>query len=196
MDFYHGSIINGLTELLPFGGTGNNLPDALVYLTTSKQLATHYIMDKQNRFGSSPMLHIRDDGVLVFQEMFSGALEYVYKGLSGTLYHCVGDYPLNPSAGVLTTATSDKPVPVVDCEFVPDVYERILDYAEQGLFVMERYESLPNWRRDVIRGYVYRWVAQNKAYVTDPSDTGYQFYQAHYTQFWREAQALHEKGLL
>jgi hypothetical protein len=196
MDFYHGSVVSGLTELKPFGGTGNNIKEPLVYLTTDRHLALHYIMDKKSRFGSSPMLNIRDDGVLVFQEMFSGALEYVYKGLSGYIYRCVGDYKLNPSAGVATAATSDTPVPIADCEFIPDVYASILSYAEEGKFIRERYEDLPNYRRDIIRGYVYRWVAGNKVYVTDPNDEGYRFYSTYYAEFWREAKVLHENGLL
>ncbi|MDR0948538.1 MAG: hypothetical protein LBM69_03360 [Lachnospiraceae bacterium] len=113
-------------------------------------------------------------------------------------YHgsIVGDYKLNPSAGVVTTATSDTPVPVSDFEFIPDVYTTILSYAEEGKFIRERYEDLPNYRRDIIRGYVYRWVAGNKAYVNDPNDEGYRFYSTHYTEFWREAKVLHENGLL
>jgi hypothetical protein len=72
MEFYHGTTVGGITELQPF--IGDNLKDPCVYLTTNKQLALHYILDKKNRIGSCPMLDIRSDGVLVFQEMFNGAL--------------------------------------------------------------------------------------------------------------------------
>ena len=41
MDFYHGTIVKGLTELSPFNSPYSNLKDPLVYLTTSKQLALH-----------------------------------------------------------------------------------------------------------------------------------------------------------
>lgn len=114
MDFYHGTIVGGLTKLNPF--VGDNLKEPCVYLTTSKQLATHYILDKKDRINSSPMLNIRDDGVLVFQEMFSGALECIYKGLSGYIYHCVGDYPFNSEAKVNTCATSKLPVDVLNVD--------------------------------------------------------------------------------
>ena len=39
MDFYHGSIVGGLTELIPFAKGSSNLKEAAVYLTASKQLA-------------------------------------------------------------------------------------------------------------------------------------------------------------
>ncbi len=82
MDYYHGSVIPHLTELRPFEGKENNLKKPCVYLTTNPQLAIHYIRDK-SRLWISPTLDVREDGVLVYQEMFSNALEYMYKGISG-----------------------------------------------------------------------------------------------------------------
>ena len=71
MRYYHGSTVGGLTELeprLPFGAQSQ---EARVYLTTSKQLALHYIWDARRLPLKMPMLKILDDGTLVFQEMFS-----------------------------------------------------------------------------------------------------------------------------
>ena len=89
------------------------------------------------------MLDIRKDGTLVFQEMFPGALSYFYQGLSGYIYHCIGEYPTNEDSGVFTCATSNSEVPITDFEFINDVYENILEYQEKGTFIYERYEDLP-----------------------------------------------------
>ena len=62
------------------------------------------------------MLDIRNDGTLVFQEMFSGALEYFYKGVSGCTYHCEGGFPTDSS--VATSVAANVIVPVVDCEYM------------------------------------------------------------------------------
>ena len=43
MKFYHGSTIKGLTELRPHLPVGAHIQEPLVYLTSSKQLALHYI---------------------------------------------------------------------------------------------------------------------------------------------------------
>ena len=43
MDYYHGSTIKELKELIPFASPYSNLKEAVVYLTTNKQLALHYI---------------------------------------------------------------------------------------------------------------------------------------------------------
>jgi len=108
--FYHGSSVGGLKELQPVSKPWSNLKEPLVYMTSSKQLAAHYIWPTEKYEIKSPMLDIRPDGTLVFQEMFSGALEYFYKGLSGWIYQCDGDYEYNSDAGVFTTAASATPV--------------------------------------------------------------------------------------
>ena len=177
MDYYHGTRIGGLTVLKPFATQGTNLKEPTVYLTTSKQLALHYIWDYERSPGKSPMLDIRKDGVLVFQEMYRGALEYLYKGLSGYIYHCIGEYNHENNAGVFTCVTSKEPVPITDFEFVEDVYERIMSYEKQGTFVYERYEDLPQWRHDIIRGHVIRGIKRGN-WLADKSSPDYKFHQA------------------
>jgi hypothetical protein len=46
MDFYHGTYFANLTELKPFNYQNTNLNESVVYLTTSRQLALHYIKER------------------------------------------------------------------------------------------------------------------------------------------------------
>lgn len=195
MDYYHGTRIGGLTVLKPFASPGTTLKEPTVYLTTSKQLALHYIWDYERSPIKSPMLDIREDGVLVFQEMYSGALAYLYKGLSGFIYRCTGEYDHDNNAGVFTCVTSKEPVPVIDFEFIDDVYEHILSYEKQGTFIYERYEDLPQWRHDIIRGQVIRGIKRG-TWLDEPSSPEYKFHQAKWPQYLREAEVLREHGLL
>ncbi|MDR3149487.1 MAG: hypothetical protein LBT88_05685 [Oscillospiraceae bacterium] len=195
MTFYHGSSVGGLKELIPFAKSGSNLKEPLVYMTSSRQLAAHYIWNTGKYPIKSPMLDIRPDGTLVFQEMFSGALEYFYKGLCGWIYKCEGDYQYNDKTGVCTTATSADPVPVVSAEFVEDVYEHIISYAEQGKFVYERFESLRSYRHDIIRGIIYRSI-KNDNLFNNHTHPNYTFIPDKYPQYWEEAKVLYENGLL
>lgn len=193
MKYYHGSTIKGLTELRPHISAGARLQEPRVYLTTSRQLALHYIWDTQRVGVKMPMLDIRKDGTLVFQEMFSGALEYFYKGVSGCIYHCEGDYPADPT--VPTGVATDAAVPVVDCEYIDDVYEHILRYGAQGKFIYERYEDLPQWRIDVIRGHIVRLIKRFNL-ITDEAHPGRPFIMEKFPQIWAEAQVLHDHDLL
>lgn len=193
MRYYHGSTMKGLTELRPHLPIGAHLQEPRVYLTTSRQLALHYIWDTQRLGVRMPMLDIRSDGTLVFQEMFSGALEYFYKGVSGYIYHCEGDYQADPT--VPTSVTTDAVVPVVDCEYIDDVYEHILRYEKQGKFIYEHYEDLPQWRIDVIRGHIIRFIKRNNL-VAEKNHPSRKFITEKFPQYWAEAQVLHNHNLL
>jgi hypothetical protein len=195
MTFYHGSAVPGLTELRPFVKPWHNLKEPLVYMTSSKQLAAHYIWNMEKYEIKTPMLDIRPDGTLVFQEMFSGALEFFYRGLSGYIYHCEGDYKINEDSGVFTCATSSGPVPVTDCDFIPDVYGHIMSYAEQGKFIYEKFEDLRPYRHDIIRGIIYRCIKQDDLF-NNPAHPAYKFTQEKYPQYWKEAKVLYDNGLL
>ena len=195
MEYFHGTTVKGLTELRPFASDYSNLKKPLVYLTTSKQLALHYIWDEKRIGVKMPMLDIRKYGVLVFQEMFSGALEYFYKGVSGYIYRCIGDYKINTDTGVYTCATSSEPVPVTDFEYIEDVYEKIISYADKGTFIYERYEDLPQWRIDVIRGHIMRFIKRNDL-LSDVTLPSYRFIQEKFPRYLQEAQVLNDHNLL
>lgn len=185
MDYYHGSIIPHLTELRPFEGKENNLKKPCVYLTTNPQLAIHYIRDK-SRLWISPTLDVREDGVLVYQEMFSNALEYMYKGVSGYVYRVSGDYGINTVPGVRFAAVSDEPVPIIDSKFIPDVYDAIYSFADDGKFIYDHYEDLPQWRHDKIRDWVLKWIKDGD-WTSKPEEPMARFYQEKWPDYWLEA---------
>lgn len=195
MEYFHGSIKKGLSELKPNASPFSNSKEPLVYLTTSRQLALHYIWDMDRIGVKMPMLDIHRDGTLVFQEMFSGALEYFYKGVSGYIYRCIGDYELNSAVGVHSCATSGTAVPVTDFEYIEDVYESIISYADKGTFIYERYEDLPQWRIDVIRGHIIRFIKRCNL-LNDVTHPSHRFIQEKFPQYWKEAQVLNDYQLL
>ena len=195
MKCYHGSVKMGLTELKPFVSEFTNISEPVVYLTTNKQLALHYIWD-MNRIGvKMPMLNIRPDGTLVFQEMFSGALEYFYKGVAGCIYHCEGDYEISKATKVPFCSISKTPVKVVGCEHIRDVYEAIMSYTEAGTFIYEKYETLPEWRIDVIRGQIVRFIKRNRL-LEDTDCPSYRFVQQKFPKYLKEAEILNAHKLL
>lgn len=186
MDFYHGSSVKGLTILKPNLSPHSNMQKSCVYMSTSERLALHYIWDKERSVIKRPMLNIRKDGVLVFQEMFSGALEYLYKGLSGCIYHIVGDYEISDEIGVVNCAYSETPVKITDTEYIEDVYERILENGKQGNFIYEKFEELPEYRHSLIRNIVLSGIDRNKL-LEDSSHPDHEFYQEKFPAYWEEA---------
>ena len=195
MEYFHGTTIKGLKELTPAVSQYSNSKKPLVYLTTNRQLALHYIWDEKRLGIKMPMLDIRKDGVLVFQEMFSGALEYFYKDVSGYIYRCVGDYKIDPNIGVATCATSSEPVPVTDFEYIEDVYESIIRYADQGTFIYEKFEDLPLWRIDLIRGHIIRFIKRNDL-LNNTTHPSYRLIQEKFPHYFQEAKVLNAHNLL
>jgi hypothetical protein len=191
MDFYHGTIIGGLTDLKPFSLENTNLREPVVYLTTNKQLALHYIKDRKE----SPMLKICDDGKLIFQEMFSGALEYLYKGKSGYIYHCIGDYEINKNVGVMYTATPKNSVSITDYEYINDVYDKIMEYEKTGMFTYEKYEDLPPWRHEKIKYWVMKWIKEGN-WINEPEDNEYKKFMERWPKYMKIAKRVNNKNEL
>ena len=175
MDYYHGTQVGGLTELKPFASAGSNLKEAVVYLSTKRQIALHYASNYKELLFSSPMLDIQEDRI-IYQEMYSGALELSCKGVSGYIYRCVGDYEMSENYGVKTCAISYNPVPVTDFEYIEDIYDEIMKYKKQGKFVHEKYENLPQWRLDIIRGHFIRTI-KNMNLLNNPQHPQYSLFQ-------------------
>jgi hypothetical protein len=194
VEFYHGTSVAGLKELKPFAKEGSNLQEACVYLSTSRQVALFYIWNYEKDPVRRLMMDIKPDKV-VFQEMFSGALARFYQGTKGYLYRCIGEYEMSESHGVQTCAISREPVPVESVEYIPDVYEEIMNYQSQGKFVYEKYESLPQYRHDIIRGHVMRSIKKEDL-LSEPRHPTSLLYQEKYPQYWREAEVLSKYGLL
>lgn len=196
MRYYHGSTVPDLTTLQPFASPHSHIKEPRVYLTTNRQLATHYIWDTERCPVRSPMLDVRDDGTLVFQEMFSGALAYFYKDLRGFIYRCEGDWPVLGVEGMPSGAMVDVPVPIVDVEVVEDVYDHIRSYEKEGKFRYERFEDLPQYRYDIIRGIVLRKIIQYNLLDTAADSRHVAFVQDKFPRYWQEAKVLAREGLL
>ena len=142
----------------------------------------------------SPMLHIKDD-VIVYQEMYSGALELSCKGVSGYIYRCAGDYEMMENNGVKSAAVSYGVVPIADVEYIDDVYGEIMQYKKQGKFVYEKYEDLPQWRHDIIRGHFIKAV-KGADLLSNPTHSLHHLFKEKFPKYWKEAEVLDKYGLL
>lgn len=195
MKLYYGSTVEGLKELCPHIPIGAHSPKPLVYLSPTRQLALHFIWDTQRLGVKMPMLDIRKDGTVVFQEMFSSALEYLYKGVSGYIYTCEADYQPGEDFLSQCSIAVDTEITVTDCEYIDDVYKHILRYADQGKLIYEHYEDLPQWRLDLIRGQVLRRIKRYDL-INDAAHPSRNFIRDNFPQYWAEAKVLSKYSLL
>ena len=149
MRFYHGTKTPGLKTLTPGA-------DGKAYLSVSRAVAALYIWD----FDRNPckwMGYRILNGKVTYIEYFPGALAEFYGCVSGYLYSCEGDFPLNDKQGLASGVVGD--VPLDACETMTDVLCELLALERAGELEIRRYEALSRADCAYVRDTVNRLIA-------------------------------------
>ena len=75
------------------------------------------------------------------------------------------------------------------------MYEEIISYEAQGKLIYEHYEDLPQWRKDVIRGHITRFIKRNNL-LNDHTHPSVNFVRDKFPQYWAEVQVLSQHNLI
>jgi len=70
-----------------------------------------------------------------------------------------------------------------------------MEYAQEGKFIYEKVETLPQYRHDIIRGIIFRSI-KREMLLANPETPEAKFIRDKYTQYWKEADVLFKHGLL
>jgi hypothetical protein len=128
---------------------------------------------------------IREDGLPVYNESFAGGLREFYKGVSGCIYRCSGDFDVDENTRIKCAVVSRAPVSVESCDVIADAYERILSYEKKGLFVINHFEDLSEAQRESDRQMVLGAIrGLNLLSGTHPLSA---FVAEKFPALWREA---------
>lgn len=146
---YHASRVPNLTKLEP---RISNHGTPLVYLADKRASVLVYLSNPVERhckrigfahkgsfykfasYGFSP------DGKPVLEEYYKDALSDGYAGVSGWIYS-VKPENCAPLKDIPGAYISEKPVQVMEAEFVPDAYEAILQAEREGTILIRRYQE-------------------------------------------------------
>ena len=142
---YHGTVMQGLTNLNPFAGPHANLKYPCVYLSTNKALAAIYVWKNAYKWMTFEMA---ESGIPVYNESFSGAWFEFYGDVMGCIYTCEADFEMSEGTRIKHAVISRTPVAVKEVDFIENAYERILSCEKDGLMVINRYENLTNEQKD------------------------------------------------
>lgn len=85
------------------------------------------------------------------EEYYPNALTDTYKGVSGYIYSVESVSDSGFQVQIPDAATSNVPVKITACEYVPDAYEAILSAEKEGLIVIRRYEDNSEEQLDWIK---------------------------------------------
>ena len=182
---YHGTVVEGLTELKPFANPHSNLKYPCVYLSTNKALASIYIWKHAYKWMT---FEIAQDGMPVYTESFAGALHEFYGGVRGCIYTCEGNFEIDENTTIKHAVVCKTAVAVQAADVVENAYERILHYEKEGLLVINHFENLTDEHkrknRNMVLGAIKRLELLKGEYPLSA------FVAAKFPQLWQEASTL------
>lgn len=144
MKLYHGSAVPDLSVLRPFV---SNHDKPYVYFTHSPVLAAIYAHNPLTRPNGFFPYWWQKDGVLCYDEYFENQLEEIYKGQTGYVYECEGDFtPLEQMPWIYL---AEQAVPVCRCHRIPDLYEQFLHYEQAGAIRIQRWRVVSEKQRAI-----------------------------------------------
>lgn len=91
------------------------------------------------------------EGILQLDEYYPHATADTYSGVSGYIYEVEHPAHCRKLADIPYAVTSEEPVTVSACEFVPDAYQALLTASEKGELLLTRYEDNSPEKLDWIR---------------------------------------------
>ena len=186
MEFlYHGSAKPGITELETRSALHNS-EKAVIYLTDCIPYALCYIWDAEhNGYSGKHVTAWIQDGITCYEEQFPHQLAVFYQGVSGYLYrigkHC-GMQPVQEREGVY--ASLEK-VNVAGAEWIPDVYEALMQQEQLGFFKIFRYHEQSEQRQNELIDFMARAIVKSGFYRSDPLRA--KFMQRHFSEAWQRA---------
>ncbi len=139
MEYYHGSIVPNLKTLYPFNVDNSLSQKECIYLTSKKEIALLYIWVRKFMWLT---YGFDKQGSVVYTETHKDALKEFYNDVRGYIYSVNIDGDEDNDTKIKNVITMYKEIPVIKCEKVDDVYEKILEYENLGMMKIKRYEDL------------------------------------------------------
>ena len=148
---YHASPIGGITTL---EAHVSNHGKPLIYLSSRRENVLVYLSNAVEKHcretgfvWDGPWMKwasygFTKDGILQLEEYYPNATHETYHGVSGYVYEVAVHEGAEPQADIPCAFTSEKPLPVAACTFIPDAYEALLSAEASGLLRIKRYEEI------------------------------------------------------
>ena len=163
---YHGSSTRGLKELTPHKSTHG----VYVYATDDRRIAIVF----SKRCGDDYVFSFgqNDDGPYHLVERMPGAFDKMFSNDSA-LYTLPADTFKDLQTG-FREIVSTETVPVLNEEYIPNVFDAVKKLEEEGFLIIHRYPSRPDWipedDSDLVRKVVRRNINNNKPLTKEKFD--------------------------
>ena len=167
-DLYHGSITPGITALearSQLHGTDK----MVVYLTDSIPYALFYVWDStRHGYSGKYITGGFRDGLAFYEEQFPDQLRTFYQGVSGYLYHIRCTEKVQPVANRAGLFYQEASALIADTEYIPDVYEALLQREAAGQLHVLRYNAQTAARKTELTAMIATYIRGSDFFETDP----------------------------
>lgn len=138
MTLYHGSPFGGLTELKPFLSEHKK---PYIYLSSNPVVALLYAVKPVPKPFSFYPYGFNNEKV-VYNEYYENCFEDIYRAQKGFLYECENVENTGNPTVINCAYTCQTPIRVSNCVEINDVYEKFMEYKENGLFEIRPFKDI------------------------------------------------------
>lgn len=189
---YHASSIPGIEILNAVSPLHGEAGAKVVYLTENLPYSLFYIWDAEHN--KKPGKHVTcrlQDGIVYYEEQFSGQLRAFYEGVSGYVYATDVCEDAAPMPERESMWFSRQNVPVSKTLFIEDVYAEIMKYASLGqIRIIPFHEVSPEWIRQLYDHMVQQII--DSGWLQQPECPDAVFYRTFFPSVWESASLQHE----
>lgn len=187
MRLYHGSFYSNLIVLEPNSRFHDDPTKKVVYLTENKAYSLFYIWDaKHNNLNTKYVTCWIKNDIVHYEEQFSDQLFKLYNGVSGYVYYFDNLQCIKAKEPQMWAI--EKPVKVNSCEFIANVYDKILEYEKNGKIVVHRYNELTENERKKIDEKMAKYIKE-KCFA-DMNREKTQFIRSNLVNAWKLAENM------
>lgn len=184
-NFYHGSIIPGITQL-DARSKLHNSEEKVVYLTDNVPYALYYIWDaERNEYDGKYVTGWMKNGIAYYEEQFSDQLRTFYQGVSGYLYRIADRSDIKPVEGWENMYYSKESVMIAETVYIDDVYEELLKCETEGKFVVLRYNEQSVERQDELVDFIAQGIIRSGFFEENKQKQ--KFMKKHFPKSWEKA---------
>ena len=181
MTLYHGSPIGNLTVLKPFISEHKK---PYIYLASNPVVALLYAVKPVPKPYSFYPYGFSGNKV-VYSEYYNDCFKDIYKGKKGFLYECDNlENTENPTA-INCAYTLEKPHEINRCTVIDDIYEKFMEYKENGLFEIKPFENIREKELNFVYDDMRKTIIQHNL-KDSPDSLMSQFIIAHFPEIWLE----------
>lgn len=184
-NFYHGSIIPGITQLDAHSKLHNS-EEKVVYLTDNIPYALYYIWDaERNEYDGKYVTGWMKNGIAYYEEQFPDQLRTFYQGVSGYLYRIEDREDIKPVENRENMFYSTEDVIIAETIKIADVYEEFLKYESEGKLVVLRYNEQSVERQNELVDFIAQGLSRSGFF--EGNEQKQEFMKKHFPKSWEKA---------